>query len=853
MAKQRPTLGTFAQPTSRFVAPVQQQATPLNQQAIRDTLAFADQFSELSQSVVRLASMLKTEQNKEEFREGQDLVNSSRSNYANLVASGQINPDENPWFAVGAQTASGTIQGFQSRAEFQKEYDRLIAEDPERMRDNDFYDAYAASFVQNKRAQLGDSPYLVDSFFESFNPYVNQFGMKHAENVVKYRQNKIMEGITIKVDEVLETSVTERGWLDPTISAPYRDVINGMRVTLPDSDIQIPVAVPSLTDAEISELAAYGEGGISFEIERKAINFALDRVKQGLPLFQTDEGNIEDLQMFVDQRGQEMGMYRAANLSAATRLIKEMAEGSDPWRAEKILNGLRTGTGMLADNSEVKEMLVEAEADIAKNKFAITKAQEEALVFGQIAVAAASGEESKGLSYNLEYDNFLTALGKTGTFNTEERLKMIETFNTRFEQAVARRETADVAVGIKKSLSGLEGQISAHIARAKQNPSAFMDTVDWAATKANINSDLARMGIMSGTPEYNRAMVFVRRRMESYFNGIESQYLGVMNQQLEAAGLPTTDTMAITKDDKNVSVRKIKDDFNSRLVLNRIVASEHFEDATFLKDVYGFALNGISYDVERGVDDRLRHLILAYRTGREGFFSTESLFPADAPAKRRLRTFLDNVVGSMEMGATMDNAVRDAQQLVRFEANPLEMTNIPSSGSNLIEYQDALQAAFEYHGTLHQDSRSFVTSQFAHAYSRALKATNGNHQEALNVANEEIEKNTFSIRGAVLPGKLLTNRSAAYWEEVLIDLSKDFPQNMRGNITFAVVGMNNDGPVLGLRDGAGNAITNTYYTIPELTDASYAERIVRNLDERAKRSAGAFFEWFNRFSGGSKQ
>ena len=101
MAKQRPTLGTFASPTSQLVAPIQQQATPLNEQAIRDAYAFADSFSELSSTVGQLAITLKKEYNKDQVRIGQDLVNSNRKTYADLVKSGEIDPSENPWMAVG--------------------------------------------------------------------------------------------------------------------------------------------------------------------------------------------------------------------------------------------------------------------------------------------------------------------------------------------------------------------------------------------------------------------------------------------------------------------------------------------------------------------------------------------------------------------------------------------------------------------------------------------------------------------------------------------------------------------------------------------------------------------------------
>ena len=168
MAKNRPSLGTFASPTQSFVAPVQAEKTvaPLDQQAIRETYAFADAFGELSQSMVKVASAIKTDMNAEAYQAGQEKINSSRKTYAQLVQSGDINPSENPWMAIGAQKASGVLEASRARNEFKIEYDKAIANNPDLLKDNSFFDALASSYASNKSAEFGTAPTLSQSFFE---------------------------------------------------------------------------------------------------------------------------------------------------------------------------------------------------------------------------------------------------------------------------------------------------------------------------------------------------------------------------------------------------------------------------------------------------------------------------------------------------------------------------------------------------------------------------------------------------------------------------------------------------------------------------------------------------------------
>jgi 2-keto-4-pentenoate hydratase len=118
MAKQRPSLGVSAAPVSTYVASVAPAVELYDQQSVNLALQFADAFKDLSVSAAQIAGSMKKQMNEEDVQKGIDLVNQSRKSYKTLVDSGEIKPTENPWMAIGAQQASGTMEGMKARAHF---------------------------------------------------------------------------------------------------------------------------------------------------------------------------------------------------------------------------------------------------------------------------------------------------------------------------------------------------------------------------------------------------------------------------------------------------------------------------------------------------------------------------------------------------------------------------------------------------------------------------------------------------------------------------------------------------------------------------------------------------------------
>jgi len=205
MAKARPSLDVTARPVSTFVAPNQNAvaAELYDQQAVQNALQFADAFSNLSVSAAKLAGALKQQSNEEEILKGQDLVNQSRRSYQQLVSEGQIKPTENPWFAIGAQKASGAMEGMKARAHFETLLEQKIQEDPNFLDDPRGFDAFAYQYTQNVNQFIGDASYMSRSFYESFNPFVASMQVKHEERVIEHNTQKILTSVAPVIDQGL--------------------------------------------------------------------------------------------------------------------------------------------------------------------------------------------------------------------------------------------------------------------------------------------------------------------------------------------------------------------------------------------------------------------------------------------------------------------------------------------------------------------------------------------------------------------------------------------------------------------------------------------------------------------------
>jgi hypothetical protein len=199
-----PSLGVVAQPVSTYVQPAPAAVQLYDQQSVNLALMFSESFSNLSVSAARFAGAFKQDQNRADLQQGQFLVNNNQKSYKQLVADGQINPAENPWLAIGAQQASGAIEGLKARADFQQRYNDQASQNPDFFKDTSHFDALAYSFSKEANARMGDSAYLSASFYESFNPYVASMGMRHLENITNEQRRVLTNATQAATSQLIE-------------------------------------------------------------------------------------------------------------------------------------------------------------------------------------------------------------------------------------------------------------------------------------------------------------------------------------------------------------------------------------------------------------------------------------------------------------------------------------------------------------------------------------------------------------------------------------------------------------------------------------------------------------------------
>jgi hypothetical protein len=309
MAKARPSLDIAARPVSTFVAPNQNAvaAELYDQQTVQNALQFADAFSNLSVSAARLAGALKQQSNEEEILKGQDLVNQSRRSYQQLVSEGQIKPTENPWFAIGAQKASGAMEGMKARAHFETLLEKKIEEDPNFLDDPRGFDAFAYQYTQNVNQFIGDASYMSRSFYESFNPFVASMQVKHEERVIEHNTQKILTSVAPVIDQGLAD-----------FSSP-NETIRGAALEQLQTRLDEMSKSGVLTQRVNNTVAAY-------LVEQMKTGDSPEKAKQIFEALKSGTGRIADTQF-------------AKNLVLETKAIRKVIEGD---LAPKVLSGQMT-------------------------------------------------------------------------------------------------------------------------------------------------------------------------------------------------------------------------------------------------------------------------------------------------------------------------------------------------------------------------------------------------------------------------------------------------------------------------------------------------------------------------------
>jgi len=810
MAKSRPSLDVTARPVSTFVAPNQNAvaAELYDQQTVQNALQFADAFSNLSVSAARLAGALKQQSNEEEILKGQDLVNQSRRSYQQLVSEGQIKPTENPWFAIGAQKASGTMEAAKARANFETLLEKKIQEDPNFLDDPRGFDAFAYQYTQNVNQFIGDASYMSRAFYESFNPFVGAMQAKHEQRVVEHNQNKILSGAGALVDQV----VYDFGNTDP----------------------------------------AFHKGLLAY-FQTQFDNYALS----GVPSHQV-------------------------NVAVAAHLIDAASTGDNPQQALDLLNGVKAGTGRLADVREVKDLLRRANPKIQENISRLTDAE-----FSRVTGVIEKEVMPRVLGGYLSYDAGAEIVRKEASKYTGA--KGVDNLLSRYESDYNRAKAQQEKV-FQQSQSDA---IYSVLTEAQTNPdrNALMQKIK--------DLNLPPEQFFRATELFNREFdaAAETRQLNATIQATNTLWVGTgqgdglfpnIDRELDEAAKPgstsipswgdydravkdfTTDTLGLqpsqdqfkrVREDAFVKISRKVDEWEAKYrpapgdnpetlqfkqqmgykaTAMRMTLAAQFDDPRYLSDTYKSfyeELNPQAVETDRPLP-ATELMINAFMFARDNNQNIDAILPTGENGKEVVK-MLEYAAGRVRRGEDLRAVAQDVSSMRLFGRetgkDPFDVKNplkwVDQFGGDQATTQNIVGALEEIRsaasassptGQLETDAVPYMDYAFRTAWANAIQDNGMASQYAYRAAKEQLLKDHVFVRGSMIPRTALGDKNEAFLEAFL-DIN--FPNNP--NATFVVVslpgaretlfGVRENGQPLVLVDSEGKALPNRFYKASELT------------------------------------
>lgn len=748
MAKQRPSLGVFASPVSNFVAPIdpQKMVTPVDQQAIQNAYAFADAFSQLSVTVAKFAGAMKTQQNEEEFKAGQDLVNQNRKTYSQLVQEGQIKPSENPWLAVGAQEASGIIEANNARNEFKREYEARVAENPALLDDTNFFDSLAASYAAKKNAEFGTSQYLSRSFYAHFNPFMLELQSKNSDAVGERRIAKVMEGVSSTVDMALQDAMS--------------------------------VAVSTPMDIPFPETGTLAQKKGWFDESQKPQR---DRNKY------IDAVVLPRLQAALDEAGKNSGFPEVTNKAAIQSLIERMKTSDNPEVAEQLLAKLRGGTGPLRDTEFARQALAASENQIRANFERMTHEDSKAMT--GMAKTLADRIFNGYLTPEQAEDQFRAfAVGKISSNEVESKIPFMNGLVAQRRAAIAaeikqnaEREEAFTSALIERSRMSVEDQLGRFTQTAVTQVSSGTTTLEERSAMADeyrkfllgssfvvdeqgkpvIKRQYDKDGnLLGATPAENYTMLQISEKLDKFISSIEDSHkrgldrktqnavdavaesvstevtqkgglfninfntmAATWNARMNEAGVSLDATKAKTARDSMIigvkqsfeeaaksaakaigvpnlepaqndtgEILQAKAKARSMIGLNKLAFAVAFNDPEYLSEFRTSVRSLVTYNLEGGIPWQIEDMVYLYESARTGQIDMDVLFGKGEDSKTYKEFF--EKVSNFRMGAArmpMPEAVKRAQASTQFSGvSAFGFVDLKSEEGDVKAFTDSL-------------------------------------------------------------------------------------------------------------------------------------------------------------------
>ena len=804
MATQGPSLQVQASPVNTFVSAAAPAVALYDQQQVQMALQLVDAFSDLSVTAAQFAGSMKAEQNEEDIKTGIDLVNKSRKSYQKLVESGEIKPTENPWMAVGAQQASGTLEGMKARAEFERIYAQKAVNDPKFFDSPEAFDALAAQYVQNANVNLGDASYQTRSFYEAFNPYIASKAMQHEEGMAKFQENKILTGIQAKVFTAIQDSASQN-------ESVRNDAITALQdlMSTPQG-----VAQQAVNRTVIETFVqAMSEGDNPQQAQR-----IFDSIKSGT-------GLLKD----TAEAKAALGQAQAAIRRNINSLTHEESIAFDKWigsdliptvlkgglsdqQARDMLNGYFTGSN--------QRITVSAEAMEAKKGYALNRLEEarnEAERQLQKSVQTTMVETIETLSDESNMDVARQRFDETVEFlglPTEDKWKWEAMFESQYNKNAERRSMRALQQREELLWNGVAGTGGAEEFGLKQQAATQFaayfsknELPTFQNFKGELDDFLIEVGVSPGTD-----------KAKAVYRTAYSQFDSVLTEQINAIAQSQFQGNLMPVEGEPTDVRRAKADLRGKAAMLRLRMGITFDDTRAATDIVGRAMSAMNpAAAEAGTVETwpVEDLINAYNNAIQTTQPIDGILPG-GPYGDALKDSLAYAANRTRAGDNPEDVVRDlvSQQFfgttMKVEKDALSRSSlvaghyVTGKGQDAEDYQTTFGLVLEQGSVTNPDTAPYAAAAFSQEFQKAIMKPPHNPRVAHEAAREAVMNNHIFVRGSMVPkhpsfGASVDENFLGTW------LSLKYPNNPDATLVVATVDANGT-PVMAVRDAQGNAL-----------------------------------------------
>ena len=838
MATDRPSLGVTAQPTSTYAAPMAVAAELYDQQSVNLALQFSEAFKDLSLSAANFAATMKKEDNQAQLQAGQDLVNQNQKSYQQLVDSGEIKPSENPWFAVGAQAASGKIEGMKARAHFMSIYEQAVQSDPKFLDGPDGFNALAAQYTANVHTSIGDSPYLSRAFSEAFDPFVASMGMKHEENVIAARTQKIITGVGAEVSK----AVSDLESPDPII----QNLAAGSLQESLDEMGRMGVGQKQINQAAVDSLVAVMKNGDNVEKAEKL----LASLKAGTGALQdTDYAKMVLLnsraQIEANRNRMSEAEYKAWNAYKPTlvdavvsgkKTVDEVLTEYDKWSTGADRKVSLTVSQMASQRDEIAMDIKRGQADLERQQKENASNTLAKYIFDQ------SSRTGDIVAFRDRLEKQMDALKVPDA----ERMSWRSHADTFWEARAKEREQADIEYRAQTLWKGttLDSTTGLEFKAKKGFTEYLMDTTG-SAELPNVldwKRQIDQWKIGEGINPNDDKSAKLDRDAYSKFDAVLQQMESMSNTVPEPNDDPAT--------------KENKANIRAKFIFMRMHLATAFNDTRAADTATNIFITGLNPTLETEVPYQMEDVAKAWSLARQNNLPIKLAVNPDSPNGRETTQMLDFVASQIQSGQSAANVLRDTAQMKASQSatginwfdrmkSPLLWMDVFGSGQDAATYANKIGSDLNNLGVTNPDAYVYATGAYKEAFMGILGTSEHNASAAVKKAAERVAAEHLAVKGSLIAKRDLPLTWQESPEFMKAWLTTEFPNYP--DATLVPVSRNANGSlVYAARNAQGNAIANKLYTAEnfKLTVPQFKaveKKAVENMKLQSGYNWGAFY------------